>query len=330
MRHRPLFIWPKPDPDHDPLGPADAPELHQPPATSSTRAAWCRSPSTAATGCASCGPSSASPMTSAARAPCSCSAPRRCSTAPPRTSRSSRSYGVPYELLDVRRLRRRRAGAGPGAREDRGRPAAARRRDRRLLQVHQRPGRGLPPAGRRVPLRHPDRRHPDRARARSPASPPTRAPSPATPTSWRSAATRRCCCARSGSTCRSTRSRATRSPIPITDPAGAPESTVMDETHKVAITRLGDRIRVGGMAELDGYSTKLRAGAPRHARACRHRPLPQGRRRRQGQLLVRPAADDAGRPAGDRPERYDNLYLNTGHGTWAGPWPAAPAGCSPT
>ena len=46
--------------------------------------------------------------------------------------------------------------------------------------------------------------------------------------------------------------------IPITDPAGAPESTVMDETHKVAMTRLGDRIRVGGMAELDGYSTKLR------------------------------------------------------------------------
>ena len=46
--------------------------------------------------------------------------------------------------------------------------------------------------------------------------------------------------------------------IPIEDPKGAPESTVMDETHKVAITRLGDRIRVGGMAELDGYSTKLR------------------------------------------------------------------------
>ena len=34
--------------------------------------------------------------------------------------------------------------------------------------------------------------------------------------------------------------------VPITDPAGAPESTVMDEKHKVAITRLGDRIRVGG------------------------------------------------------------------------------------
>jgi D-amino-acid dehydrogenase len=46
--------------------------------------------------------------------------------------------------------------------------------------------------------------------------------------------------------------------VPVTDPTGAPESTVMDETHKVAITRLGDRIRVGGMAELDGYNTKTR------------------------------------------------------------------------
>ncbi|MEA0722085.1 FAD-dependent oxidoreductase, partial [Xanthomonas campestris] len=34
--------------------------------------------------------------------------------------------------------------------------------------------------------------------------------------------------------------------VPITDASGAPESTVMDETFKVAITRLGDRIRVGG------------------------------------------------------------------------------------
>ena len=46
--------------------------------------------------------------------------------------------------------------------------------------------------------------------------------------------------------------------VPITDPAGAPESTIMDETHKVAVTRLGDRIRVGGTAELAGYSLNLR------------------------------------------------------------------------
>jgi len=45
--------------------------------------------------------------------------------------------------------------------------------------------------------------------------------------------------------------------VPIVDAGGAPESTIMDETHKVAVTRLGDRIRVGGTAELAGYSTRL-------------------------------------------------------------------------
>ena len=45
--------------------------------------------------------------------------------------------------------------------------------------------------------------------------------------------------------------------VSVTEPTAAPESTVMDEKYKVAITRLGDRIRVGGMAELDGYSATL-------------------------------------------------------------------------
>jgi len=43
----------------------------------------------------------------------------------------------------------------------------------------------------------------------------------------------------------------------------APVSTVMDESYKVAITRLGNRIRVGGTAEISGYSDKLYARAPR-------------------------------------------------------------------
>ena len=49
--------------------------------------------------------------------------------------------------------------------------------------------------------------------------------------------------------------------VPITEAAHAPESTIMDETHKVAVTRLGDRIRVGGTAELAGYNL-----TPREAR----------------------------------------------------------------
>ena len=47
--------------------------------------------------------------------------------------------------------------------------------------------------------------------------------------------------------------------VPITDADGAPVSTVMDETYKVAITRLGDRIRVGGTAEISGYDLRLHA-----------------------------------------------------------------------
>jgi glycine/D-amino acid oxidase-like deaminating enzyme len=37
-------------------------------------------------------------------------------------------------------------------------------------------------------------------------------------------------------------------------------STIMDETYKIAITRLGSRIRVGGTAELSGYDRTLRPG----------------------------------------------------------------------
>ena len=47
--------------------------------------------------------------------------------------------------------------------------------------------------------------------------------------------------------------------VPVVDVDGAPVSTVMDESYKVAITRLGDRIRVGGTAEISGYSKSLDA-----------------------------------------------------------------------
>lgn len=80
--------------------------------------------------------------------------------------------------------------------------------------------------------------------------------------------------------------------IPITDASRAPESTVMDETYKIAITRLGDRIRVGGMAEISGYTNDLGFGPPQHAGTFGHRSLPR-RRYFQGLLLVRPAPDDA-------------------------------------
>jgi D-amino-acid dehydrogenase len=103
--------------------------------------------------------------------------------------------------------------------------------------------------------------------------------------------------------------------VPITDPAGAPESTVMDETHKVAITRLGDRIRVGGMAELDGYSAALN---PRRRATLEHVVTdlyPRGGNVAGASFWsgLRPMTPD-GPPVIGR-AKFANLYLNTGHGT---------------
>ena len=88
--------------------------------------------------------------------------------------------------------------------------------------------------------------------------------------------------------------------VPITDAAGAPESTVMDETHKVAVTRLGDRIRAGGTAELAGYTLRLHEARRQDAGARRQRSLSRRRRHQPRRVLVRPPADDARRHAGDR------------------------------
>jgi D-amino-acid dehydrogenase len=103
--------------------------------------------------------------------------------------------------------------------------------------------------------------------------------------------------------------------VPITNASGAPESTVMDEKHKVAITRLGDRIRVGGMAELDGYSTDLH----RNRRATLEHVVsdlyPAGGDAKAGSFWAghRPMTPD-GPPVIGR-AKYPNLWLNTGHGT---------------
>ena len=103
--------------------------------------------------------------------------------------------------------------------------------------------------------------------------------------------------------------------VPITDASGAPESTVMDETHKVAVTRLGDRIRVGGTAELAGYDLKLH-GARRHTLEHVVSDLfPRGADVARAEFWcgLRPMTPDGTPIIG--PTRLSNLYLATGHGT---------------
>jgi D-amino-acid dehydrogenase len=114
--------------------------------------------------------------------------------------------------------------------------------------------------------------------------------------------------------------------VPITDAMGAPESTVMDETFKVAVTRLGDRIRAGGTAELAGYNLKLRQGRRATLDHVVHDLFPAGGDLARAEFWcgLRPMTPDGTPVIGATP--YRNLFLNTGHGTLG--WTmAAGSGC---
>lgn len=103
--------------------------------------------------------------------------------------------------------------------------------------------------------------------------------------------------------------------VPITDPSGAPESTVMDETHKVAVTRLGDRIRVGGTAELAGYGLKLHDARRQTLEHVVGDLFPRGGDVSRAEFWcgLRPMTPDGTPVVGAT--RIPNLFLATGHGT---------------
>ncbi|MEC7119542.1 MAG: D-amino acid dehydrogenase [Pseudomonadota bacterium] len=103
--------------------------------------------------------------------------------------------------------------------------------------------------------------------------------------------------------------------LPIVQPELAPQVSLTDDEYKLVFSRLGNRLRVAGTAELNGYSTEL------NAVRC------QAITRRVMQLF--PDAVDPSQAAywtGLRPatpsnipyigrSKLSNLYLDTGHGT---------------
>lgn len=103
--------------------------------------------------------------------------------------------------------------------------------------------------------------------------------------------------------------------LPVADAAKAYTVSMTDDEYKIVFSRLGDRLRIAGTAELNGYDTAVNEA---RCRAILRRTL---------ELF--PGAGDAARPefwAGLRPTtpsnvpyigatRYPNLFLNTGHGT---------------
>ncbi len=103
--------------------------------------------------------------------------------------------------------------------------------------------------------------------------------------------------------------------LDIKNDEGAPVSTLLDESYKVAITRLGDRIRVGGLAEIAGFDGDL--------------PVKRRKTLEHSFSTLFPDAGEVGEAtfwSGLRPMTPDgtpvvggtgipNLFLNTGHGT---------------
>jgi D-amino-acid dehydrogenase len=103
--------------------------------------------------------------------------------------------------------------------------------------------------------------------------------------------------------------------ISVGDHQGAPTVSLTDLAWKIVMTRLGDRLRVAGTAELTGWNTDL------------NRTRCEALARRTFELFA-DAGDRANlrfwtglRPAapGNVPligaTRYRNLWLDTGHGT---------------
>ncbi len=103
--------------------------------------------------------------------------------------------------------------------------------------------------------------------------------------------------------------------LAIRDRAAAPRATLTDERYKVAVTRLGDRLRAAGIAELAGYSLDLPAARLRALDFVVRDLFPHATDPASAQYWtgLRPMTPDNLPILGVTPVR--NLYLNTGHGT---------------
>jgi D-amino-acid dehydrogenase len=103
--------------------------------------------------------------------------------------------------------------------------------------------------------------------------------------------------------------------VPIVDAHQAPQSTILDETYKIAITRFKDRLRIGGMAEIAGFNMDLKP----HRRATLEMVVndlfPYGGDTSKATFWtgLRPMTPDGTPIVGST--HLANLYLNTGHGT---------------
>lgn len=103
--------------------------------------------------------------------------------------------------------------------------------------------------------------------------------------------------------------------VPVSDPAAAPGSGVMDEYYKVAITRMGSYIRAAGTAEIGSWDTTVTPGNCATPIKSLRLLYPRGAdmARIKYWAGLRPMTPDGAPLIGAT--AYANLYLNAGHGS---------------
>ncbi|WP_417829903.1 D-amino acid dehydrogenase [Thalassospira sp.] len=103
--------------------------------------------------------------------------------------------------------------------------------------------------------------------------------------------------------------------IDTTGYSGAPKTALIDDSVKMVYSRLGAHLRVAGTAELDGYNLRM---SPRRQQLIVDKALelfPNSGDRSNISFWagLRPVTPDSAPILGGT--KYDNLYINTGHGT---------------
>jgi D-amino-acid dehydrogenase len=103
--------------------------------------------------------------------------------------------------------------------------------------------------------------------------------------------------------------------LPVSPSDVAPQISLTDHARKIVMSRLGDRLRVAGTAELTGYDTEMNeARCAALIKRC-FEWFPKAGRAENAQHWtgLRPATP-SNLPLVGR-SKYPNLFLNTGHGT---------------
>ncbi len=103
--------------------------------------------------------------------------------------------------------------------------------------------------------------------------------------------------------------------LPLTQEDVAPTVSLTDHARKIVISRLGNRLRVAGTAELAGYDTAINEVRCEALLKRCFELFPKAGRPEEAEYWtgLRPATP-TNLPCIGR-TRYSNLYLNTGHGT---------------